>query len=101
MDITHQTTEFSPVAITENGSYRIRFQDKKAKRHFAAEWRGSEGMFPTGKLSLCFDGDLSIADDVLDLAKGPRAVATKVELPFIDVIVSDLPAGGEVIFHFN
>lgn len=87
------------LTINENGAYRVRFLSG-AKRHFAAEWTGPEGMTPPGTITLSFDGDPGESPGVLDLS-GSRAYAANVALPFIDLTVTGFPADGEVTVYFN
>ena len=96
-----QTIEATSAArISANGAYRVRFLDAGGKRHFSAEWAGPASMTPTGTVILSFEGDHGDPPGVLDLAAA-RVCASTVKIPFVDLNVSGLPAGGEIIVHFN
>ena len=88
-------TEFR---IEENGTYRFWYPFQRGASSFSAEWR-AEGINPAGVLSLSYDGNYGLIEAVLDMSASENAVMSNMTLPFIDIEVSGLPAGGSITFY--
>lgn len=96
MSVTRRTISDSAL-ITENGKYRFDF-DVRGMSDFSAVWE-TEGMEPAGVLAFSFADNPGNPPGTLNLANGDNAFCYNMCVPFVDVHVTGLPEGGQVVLY--
>ena len=84
--------------IRKNGAMRVRFDRDRAYNSFQCEWAGPDGVAEAGQIILSYDGNY-VDEATLDMSIADKGFAFNQPLHFIDIEVSQLPVGGEIVLH--
>jgi hypothetical protein len=91
--------------LNKNAKYRVMFDVAglagAVYSSFSIRWGGGEGVPRRGKFAFSFDGNPGDPPALLDLEKNLNSFRYSVNLPYVDVEVSDLPEGGSVYLYMR
>lgn len=94
------------VKLFANGEYRIFTNDLSSFSSISAMW-AAPGVAPAGSLSFSVDGDPGQSPELGSISlgqagqPGSRTCAANMELAFVDVALSGLPANGQLMLYLR
>lgn len=85
--------------ISQNGYYRVLTTTGRRSHYLLIDWV-SDQVEPAGSLTLSYNGDYGTVLGVLNLAT-QAAIGSTIGLDYIDIDVTNLPAGGSFVPKFG